>query len=171
MGGKPSDPDYYKKYYQKHRQHLIERSRECYAVLRLDKAFRRKEKLKRELRHFGILRVEIFKKTWGRCFDCGAKATVVHHLDGDGRSYESLGLTPGHSPERLMGFCRGCHLLRHRQELCAALKSKYAGRWAFHYDACIICNTTERRHESHGRCVRCCARIRWQEKARIKMKI
>ncbi len=35
-------------------------------------------------------------------------------------------------------------------------------RWAFKWDACIDCGTTERPHRAHGRCKRCDDRWRYQ---------
>jgi hypothetical protein len=34
------------------------------------------------------------------------------------------------------------------------------GQWARHYDKCIVCNTTERRHAARGMCVNCYMRKR-----------
>jgi hypothetical protein len=164
MGGKCKDPDYNRNYYLRNRDRLIAKERERYRRLRLTPEFRKARKTARELQHFGISRDAIFRVSHGKCVDCGKKATVVHHLDGDGRTHERLGLPPGTNSDRLIGLCRACHMERHREELLAARKAARARRWAYQHDACLGCGTTAIKHCGRGYCRRCHPKVRSQER-------
>src|SRR5205807_1341803 len=106
MGGKCTNPNYHHNYYMRHRDKLRARAKARYDRLRVTPEFRMAQKQARELQHFGTSREAIFLKSQGKCVDCGRRASVVHHLDGDGRTYERLGLPPGKDPARLVGLCR-----------------------------------------------------------------
>jgi hypothetical protein len=163
--GKCNDPEYHRNYYLKNRERLIAQERERYYRLRLDPEFREARKREREITHFGTSRESIFARSDGKCVDCGKKATIVHHLDGDGRTNERLGLPPGKAPDRLVGLCRACHVRRHYPDLLAARMAAIARRWAFHYDACLGCGTTEVKHCGRGYCNRCHKKLRRAERA------
>ena len=164
MGGKAKDPNYQKHYYQRHRDKLIAMERARYQVKRNLPGFREARKREREERYFGLPRWQIFRRSGGKCVDCGRTATVVHHLDGDGRTNEKRGLPPGTNSDRMVGLCRACHLSRHRPELLAARKAVMRNRWARHFDACVDCGTTQQRHGAHGRCKRCYARLLYRKR-------
>jgi len=49
---------------------------------------------------FKRARIEILKKSKGKCEICGELAKVVHHIDGD---------KSNHSIDNLIALCRDCH--------------------------------------------------------------
>jgi hypothetical protein len=38
------------------------------------------------------------------------------------------------------------------------------GKWAWKYDKCVICKTTDYRHEGKGKCIRCYERLYFRRK-------
>lgn len=164
MGGKCKDPNYNRNYYLRNRDRLIARARVRYSQLRDRPEFRSTQKLARELLHFGISREAIFVRSGSKCVACGRSAAVVHHLDGDGRTNERIGLPPGKDPDRLIGLCRSCHIKEHHVEMRAAYRAVCARRWAFHHDACLRCGTTAVKHCGRGYCRRCHPKVRAAER-------
>ncbi len=56
------------------------------------------------------------------------------------------------TPENIVAACLSCN--------ASKMRSDRPWRWAWNHDHCIDCGTTERKHEGHGRCERCFARVR-----------
>lgn len=56
-------------------------------------------------------RARFLRATGAVCWDCGARAVDVHHIDGRG----PLGPL-GHEWSNLMSLCKGCHSRRTRTE-------------------------------------------------------
>lgn len=99
MGSK-NNPDYHREYYQRNKEKLKAASRRNYHAQKNNPAFKARVKLRRELGHFGVSRDVIFEKTGGKCSRCDNRAEIVHHMDGDGRTYEKVGLEPGKDASR-----------------------------------------------------------------------
>ena len=53
------------------------------------------------------IRIEILKRTKGRCEICGKIAKIVHHIDGD-KGNQSI--------DNLMALCRNCHIPLHQED-------------------------------------------------------
>ena len=169
MGGKTLDPEYNRKYYLKHKEKLKQRAKERYYRVGNTPEFKRSARDRQDVYRFGCTRRVIFAKTGGNCYDCKKlRAQVVHHMDRDGRSSIPAGHEPGQDPERLIGLCRSCHMKEHGTELAAARRENFSVRWSYHYDSCVVCKKTDRKHAGRGRCVRCAGRLRWQEKRKLK---
>lgn len=154
---------YNKAYYREHKQRIIEAERIRYSRRRSNPRFKARVKLHRELRHFGVPLSVIMRKTSGRCFFCGRKAQLGHHLDEDGRNNEASGEQPGHDVSRIVPVCRRCHIDLHRARLMLAKKTRSNGYWSRSFDRCIECGTSDRKHCGHGLCVNCAARRRRKE--------
>lgn len=155
---------YNREYYQEHQEELKRKARRRYRTLCKNPEFRAKQKLLRELQHYGFPQAEVFAKTAGQCWFCGKKAAVVHHLDGDGRTNERMGRTPGKVFSRLVPACRACHMEYHRPEISLVKKTRANGYWSRHHAACVLCGRTDRRHEGHGLCINCAANERNRRK-------
>jgi len=52
-------------------------------------------------------RIEVLKKSKGKCEICGKLANIVHHIDGD---------KGNHSTDNLIPLCKQCHWALHGQE-------------------------------------------------------
>ena len=52
-------------------------------------------------------RIEILKKTKGKCEICGKPAKVIHHIDGN-KGNQSI--------DNLMALCRNCHIPLHQED-------------------------------------------------------
>lgn len=97
-----------------------------------------------------------------RCFYCGV-ADGGHH--GRGPKRDTLGidhrvaLANGglNTSENLVACCHSCNASKYR--------SDRPRRWSRAHDACIECESTERKHDSHGRCTRCALRYRKKDHA------
>lgn len=153
---------YNREYYKRNAESLRQRTRARYASQQNDPEYKLKRKLQRELQHYGVPMSVVFRKTGGRCHYCDSPAQVVHHLDGDGRTNERQGLTPGAAIDRLVPACRSCHLELHRAAIMLTKKTRANGYWARNHDHCLRCGTNQRRHSGHGLCVNCAARKRRQ---------
>lgn len=46
---------------------------------------------------------------------------------------------------------------------------KTSGRWAWKYDKCVECGTTEQSHKGHGLCTRCSDRKRWPSRRKNEL--
>jgi len=165
MGGKALDPDYHRNYYRRNRARLVAAARAWYEQQRRDPAFLAKRKEARELRHFGTDRDTIMATTGRLCAACGQPAEVIHHVEYDGRGHETVGALPGKDPDFLLPFCRACHINEHRFFLQLAQRAYNASRWARHYDACVNCGRTDRKHCGRGYCRACHKRLMRQTKS------
>lgn len=70
----------------------------------------------------------------------------VHHINGDKLDNRIDNLEILNQKE---------HLAVHREMLNKNRAEKFSKVWAYHYNSCIDCGTTERKHVSKGRCVNC----------------
>jgi len=122
-------------------------------ILQRNKAFREKE-------YFDSKRQELLIACNYTCSKCGQqydeKNLTVHHKDRHGRGVKD----PNNEDSNLIVECRKCHCNEHQEELIAARKAKYAGRWARNYDCCTMCGTTQTKHNSGGLCRNCYMRAR-----------
>lgn len=113
-------------------------------------------KLQREQRNFDGKRETVLKRDKYTCQKCGAKKQlIVHHKNGDGRSTKK----PNNALRNLITLCKKCHMNIHRDELHSARKFRKNGYWSRNYDRCVECGSNERKHNGHGLCVNCYARL------------
>lgn len=119
----------------------------------------------REKRWFDGLRGKVLARDGHTCTVCGFTSAnesqlIVHHIDGNGRG----SLSPNNAMANLTTLCRACHMNEHRQLVLSCRFKRGVTRWAKAYDCCIDCGTSERRHNSHGRCVNCYSKYRHNKK-------
>lgn len=151
---------YNKKYFKKHKNKIRSDARKYYKTHKDDPVFQAKKQLDRDMRHFGVPRSTIMRKTKGKCYYCKSKADDIHHLADDGRAFEKHGKKPNFNPDNLVPICKACHIDVHRAKLTLSRRLRASGFWAKKYDRCIECGTSETPHCSHGRCDNCNARHR-----------
>jgi 5-methylcytosine-specific restriction endonuclease McrA len=160
-------------YSKKHKLRIAKQKHKWY----LKNVTREVLKVRREMRHFEGNREAVLRRDGMRCTECGnTRLLTVHHIDGNGRSCE----TPNNDMSNLTTLCRSCHIEIHRKDLQSGrfnpqektkrarkppYKNKPIGKWARHYTACIICETTESKHDGKGLCRRC------SQRRRLEMKI
>lgn len=122
------------------RKAKVERRRKRRYYANHDEVLQRKRD-DREQRHFSGLREAVLQRDGQCCTKCSAADNlVVHHVDGVGRG----SVSPNNVMDNLVTLCRGCHASIH-----------HAGRWARHFDSCISCKRTDRRHNARGLCWAC----------------
>lgn len=158
MGGKMSKA-YFQVYYQKHKAKMKAKAFARYVRIKDTPEHKQNARDNADRYHFGMTRDIIFAKTDGECYYCPKKASIVHHLDEDGRSSILKGQEPGKDSKRLIGVCRGCHLKIHYEKLDKARRLKTKGKWSNHYERCRSCKRTDRRHCGKGYCQTCRPRI------------
>lgn len=145
----------YLKKYREANKERIEVTKEAWRQRNWDYV-KEKAKRYRDQMHFSGKREHVVVRDSKACVRCGStERLVVHHKDGRGRG----SATPNNEEENLITECRRCHLEEHREKVNNARKLSVLGKWAHHYDCCVECGTTARKHYSHGRCVNCHARF------------
>lgn len=160
--------DYNKKYYQKNKDKIKERTSKYY-IDNIEKE-RIKRKINREKMHFDSKRKQVLRRDDYTCIRCNSrkegndtKNLIVHHKDRLGRGSE----VKNNDLQNLITLCRSCHAKEHSKDLKLALKEKYKNKWAMKYDCCIECGTTERKHHGKGLCVNCHARYLKRKRMKI----
>ena len=151
---------YNHEYYKRHQEEIKAHVKSCHHQKMKDPEYRKEQQLKRDLRHFGMPRDIIMRKTDGACYYCGKPASDIHHLNDDGRHHERLGKQPSHDTTQMVPVCKACHIDLNRVAMRANMKTKANGFWSRNYDECIECGRSDRRHDGHGLCVTCIARYR-----------
>jgi HNH endonuclease len=71
----------------------------------------------------------------------------VHHINGD-------------TLDNQLGNLTVLHVTAHNR-LHDSLHNQLNGRWSLKHDRCIVCHSTERRHEGKGQCTACFQRTRY----------
>jgi hypothetical protein len=115
---------------------------------------------KRENRYFSGNRQAALTRDNNKCQRCFEFGDIVHHIDGNGRNSK----TPNNILSNLMTLCRACHTEEHRAQLLINRFKPGRDGWAKNYESCTICNKTDSKHNSLGRCARCVAKIRRETK-------
>lgn len=74
------------------------------------------------------------------------KNEIVHHINHDPNDDR---------PENLEVMVRGDHMRLHDNWAGKRFINTKGDKWAFNYDACIKCGTTEVKHAAKGECRKC----------------
>jgi 5-methylcytosine-specific restriction endonuclease McrA len=131
---------YHKRYAEEHRQELQKYKRRWYQ----ENITPEMQRIQREERYFSGNRQKVLRRDRYRCIQCGESRIgklTVHHRDKQGRNVEQS----NNRLSNLETLCRSCHAKLHHT----------TGRWARHFDACISCGKTEKRHNAFGYCTQC----------------
>ena len=100
------------------------------------------QKTKREERYFDNKRSFVLQRDNFQCLICKSiKQLIVHHIDMIGRNSRN----PNNDLDNLQTLCKACHAKIHSVNL----------NWARHWKACIICGTTNHKHNARGFCTAC----------------
>ena len=113
--------------------------------------------------YFGGKKEKAMKRDDFTCKKCGEKdisKLIVHHIDESGGN----GKKTNNKLNNLITMCRSCHMKLHREHITKFQRCNDNNFWSLNYDKCVICKTTDNKHNSRGICIVCYGKIRYQAK-------
>ena len=119
-------------------------------------------KVQREQRHFDGKREAVLRRDGYRCVLCGSVTQLlVHHKDGQGRG----SIKPNNRMSNLVTICYPCHIELHRDKLQLQRGFSALQGWSKKHglDGCKQCGSSDRKHASHGLCIRCYQKKRFHD--------
>lgn len=145
--------NYSKKYYEEHKNDIKNNSKKNY-YNNHEKNLEYRKKYREKIQ-FDDNRQKALERANNKCEICGSKKDlIVHHKDKKGRGSK----IKNNSLDNLIVLCKSCHIKEHRKDLLNAKEEQFSKKWALKYDKCIVCGTTNRKHQAKGMCVNCYAK-------------